>query len=85
MNLATTFLILGVIYFAISIILLIALLWWILFHYLKLKEQLEKIKSKLSLMISLKDLKKTPIIAGLLIPIIAFLLKKIGDNRKKKS
>jgi len=85
MSLSTTFFILGVIYFAISIISILVLFWWILVHYFSFKEQLERMKSKLSVVINLKDLKKSPIVAGLLIPIIAYILKNLSNRRKKKA
>jgi type III secretory pathway component EscT len=85
MTLTTSFYILGLIYFILSILTIIFLIWWVLVHYFRFKEQLEKMKTKLSVAINLKDLKKSPLIAGLLIPFIIFLLKRIGDNKKKKA
>jgi predicted permease len=85
MTLATLFYFFGVMYFILTIVTIIFLIWWVSVHYFRLKEYLEKTKTKLTVVSNLKNIRKSPIIAGLLIPLIAFLLKRIGEDRKKRT
>ncbi len=86
MDVQNIFLILGIVYFTISIIIVFAILWVFIAYYLRFKRQVNRFKDGFDAVSRASGWvgKQSPVLVTFVSAILASALKNIKDRKRKK-
>ncbi len=85
MDIQNTFLILGVIYFSISIVIVVTISWVLIAYYLRFKRQVNRFKDGFDVVSRSAGWvgKQSPVLVTFVSAILAGALKSIKDKKRK--